>query len=220
MPEWSEDEDISPLVGSQERANPLGVRRAVLGGVAGAALLVGPVGLAKAVVPEKGANVETGDGDPGTLLAAMDASAEEAQAVSQAQLSSAIASQEAPVAGSKPAAVTTTAPTTTTTSTTTTTTVVDEVDPPPDSGGGFGDPNAYATWDALAECETGGDWSTNTGNGYYGGIQFSLATWQAVGGTGYPHEHSRETQIHYGQVLQAQSGWGQWPACAAELGLI
>ena len=61
-----------------------------------------------------------------------------------------------------------------------------ETPPPPDSGGGLGDPNSYATWDALAECESGGDWHINTGNGYYGGLQFSLGSWQAVGGTATP----------------------------------
>jgi hypothetical protein len=75
-------------------------------------------------------------------------------------------------------------------------------------------------WDDLAECESGGDWGSNTGNGYYGGLQFSAGTWASVGGTGLPHEHSRETQIHFGQVLQARSGWGQWPHCAAQLGLL
>jgi uncharacterized protein YabE (DUF348 family) len=74
-------------------------------------------------------------------------------------------------------------------------------------------------WDRLAECESGGNWATNTGNGYYGGLQFSAATWQAVGGSGLPHQHSREEQIHRGQILQAQSGWGQWPHCSSQLGL-
>lgn len=76
-----------------------------------------------------------------------------------------------------------------------------------------------SVWDRLAGCESGGNWSINTGNGYYGGLQFSLATWRAVGGTGYPHQHSREEQIKRGQILQARSGWGQWPACTLKLGL-
>jgi hypothetical protein len=125
---------------------------------------------------------------------------------------------------------TTTAPPTTTTTAPPTTTTTEpppptteeppatQEQPPPDSGGGLGDPNSYATWDALAECESGGDWHINTGNGYYGGLQFSLGSWQGVGGTGYPHEHSRETQIAMGQRLYASSGWGAWPACTAELG--
>ena len=50
-------------------------------------------------------------------------------------------------------------------------------------------------WDSLAQCESGGNWAINTGNGYYGGLQFNLGTWRAYGGTGYPHQASRETQI-------------------------
>ena len=71
-----------------------------------------------------------------------------------------------------------------------------------------------ATWDRLAQCESGGNWAMNTGNGYYGGLQFSLATWHDVGGTGYPHQASKAEQIERGKILQAQAGWGQWPGCA------
>ena len=78
---------------------------------------------------------------------------------------------------------------------------------------------AWSVWDDLAQCESGGDWSINTGNGYYGGLQFLLSTWHAVGGTGYPHENSREEQIYRAEILLAQSGWGQWPACSSMLGL-
>lgn len=76
-----------------------------------------------------------------------------------------------------------------------------------------------SVWDRLAQCESGGNWAINTGNGYYGGLQFTLSTWRGVGGSGYPHQASREEQIARGQALQARSGWGQWPACAAKLGL-
>lgn len=76
-----------------------------------------------------------------------------------------------------------------------------------------------SVWDRLAQCESGGNWATNTGNGYYGGLQFSASTWQAVGGTGLPSQHSREEQINRGQILQARAGWGQWPHCSAQLGL-
>lgn len=76
-----------------------------------------------------------------------------------------------------------------------------------------------SVWDDLAQCESGGDWHINTGNGYYGGLQFSLASWRNVGGSGYPHEHSRETQIEMGKRLYAQGGWGHWPACSEKLGL-
>ncbi len=75
-------------------------------------------------------------------------------------------------------------------------------------------------WDQPAACESGGSWSINTGNGYYGGLQFSLETWRAYGGTGYPHDHSRETQIAVATRLRdANGGYGAWPARSAELGL-
>lgn len=74
-------------------------------------------------------------------------------------------------------------------------------------------------WDRLAACESGGNWAINTGNGYYGGLQFSLSSWRGVGGSGYPHEASREEQIARGQMLQSRGGWGHWPACSAKLGL-
>ena len=75
-------------------------------------------------------------------------------------------------------------------------------------------------WDRLAQCESGGNWAINTGNGYYGGLQFNLGTWQAYGGTGYPHQASRETQIAVATRLRdAAGGYGSWPGCAAKLGL-
>jgi LysM repeat protein len=77
-----------------------------------------------------------------------------------------------------------------------------------------------SVWDRLAQCESGGNWSINTGNGYYGGLQFTLSTWRSLGGRGYPNQASRSEQIARAQALQARSGWGQWPACAARLGLL
>ena len=75
-------------------------------------------------------------------------------------------------------------------------------------------------WDRLAQCESGGNWHINTGNGYYGGLQFSLGTWHAYGGTGLPSQHSRETQIAVATKLRnASGGYGAWPGCAARLGL-
>ena len=74
-------------------------------------------------------------------------------------------------------------------------------------------------WDALARCESGGNWAINTGNGYYGGLQFSASTWHSVGGTGLPHQHSREEQIRRGTAGSGRAGWGQWPHCSAQLGL-
>ncbi len=76
-----------------------------------------------------------------------------------------------------------------------------------------------SVWDRLAQCESGGNWSINTGNGYYGGLQFNLGTWRAYGGTGYPHENSRETQIAVATRLHAERGFNPWPACADKLGL-
>jgi uncharacterized protein YabE (DUF348 family) len=75
-------------------------------------------------------------------------------------------------------------------------------------------------WDALAGCESGGNWAINTGNGYYGGLQFNLGTWQAYGGTGLPSNASRETQIAIATKLRdASGGYGAWPGCASALGL-
>jgi LysM repeat protein len=74
-------------------------------------------------------------------------------------------------------------------------------------------------WDSLAQCEAGGNWNINTGNGYYGGLQFTASSWKAAGGSGLPHQASREEQIARGEVLKARQGWGAWPACSAKLGL-
>jgi nucleoid-associated protein YgaU len=76
-----------------------------------------------------------------------------------------------------------------------------------------------STWDSLAQCESGGNWATNTGNGYSGGLQFSASTWAAHGGTGSAANASREQQIAVAQKVQASQGWSAWPACAAKLGL-
>jgi uncharacterized protein YabE (DUF348 family) len=70
-------------------------------------------------------------------------------------------------------------------------------------------------WDKIAQCESGGNWHINTGNGYYGGLQFSLATWRSVGGAGLPSDASREEQIKRAKILQARSGWGQWGCAGA-----
>ena len=76
-----------------------------------------------------------------------------------------------------------------------------------------------SVWDQLAACEAGGNWAINTGNGYYGGLQFNQGSWAAAGGSGYPNMASREEQIMRGQILQARQGWGAWPSCSAKLGL-
>ncbi|MCK7638189.1 resuscitation-promoting factor Rpf1 domain-containing protein [Corynebacterium pygosceleis] len=80
----------------------------------------------------------------------------------------------------------------------------------------------YSDWDRLAQCEAGGNWSINTGNGFYGGLQFTPGTWRAYGGTEYapmPHMATREQQIAIAEKTLAGQGWGAWPACSARLGL-
>lgn len=73
-------------------------------------------------------------------------------------------------------------------------------------------------WDALAQCESGGNWAINTGNGYYGGLQFSQQTWTGHGGVGNPANASREQQIAIAERVLASQGPGAWPACSAKLG--
>jgi uncharacterized protein YabE (DUF348 family) len=73
-----------------------------------------------------------------------------------------------------------------------------------------------SAWDRIAACESGGNWAANTGNGYYGGLQFSLGTWRAYGGTGRPDQHSRAEQIAVAErVRAAEGGYGAWPVCGA-----
>lgn len=77
-------------------------------------------------------------------------------------------------------------------------------------------------WDRLAQCEAGGNWNINTGNGYYGGLQFNSGTWRAYGGNEFaplPHQATREQQIAVAERTLAKQGWGAWPACSARLGL-
>lgn len=79
-----------------------------------------------------------------------------------------------------------------------------------------------SVWDALAQCESGGNWSINTGNGYQGGLQFSPSTWAAYGGTQYAptaDQATREQQIAIAEKTQAGQGWGAWPACTSKLGI-
>ena len=78
-------------------------------------------------------------------------------------------------------------------------------------------------WDSIAACETNGNWAANTGNGYYGGLQFTIATWLRFGGGAYAHSAnlaSREQQIAVAQrVVAAQGGsYHDWGACASRLG--
>ena len=79
-----------------------------------------------------------------------------------------------------------------------------------------------SVWDSLAQCESGGNWAINTGNGFSGGLQFTPSTWAGHGGTAYaPSAHlaTREQQIAIAERVQASQGWGAWPACTARLGI-
>ncbi len=76
-------------------------------------------------------------------------------------------------------------------------------------------------WDRIAQCESGGNWHINTGNGYYGGLQFSAGTWRAYGGTAYAptaDQASRSQQIAVATQVQRAQGWGAWPTCSARAG--
>ncbi|WP_392969077.1 transglycosylase family protein [Streptomyces sp. LN245] len=76
-------------------------------------------------------------------------------------------------------------------------------------------------WDRIAQCESGGNWHINTGNGYYGGLQFSAGTWRAYGGTAYAptaDKASRSAQIAIAAKVQSAQGWGAWPTCSARAG--
>ena len=87
---------------------------------------------------------------------------------------------------------------------------------------GFSAPAQAATeetWDRLASCESTNRWDINTGNGFYGGLQFTLSSWAAVGGEGYPHHASKAEQIMRAEKLQDLQGWGAWPLCSKKLGL-
>jgi hypothetical protein len=78
---------------------------------------------------------------------------------------------------------------------------------------GTANADSGVNWDAVARCESGGNWSINTGNGYYGGLQFTLGTWGANGGSGSPHQASREEQIRVAENVRRTQGMGAWPAC-------
>ncbi|WP_225811032.1 LysM peptidoglycan-binding domain-containing protein [Streptomyces spinosus] len=76
-------------------------------------------------------------------------------------------------------------------------------------------------WDRIAQCESGGNWHINTGNGYYGGLQFSAGTWRAYGGTAYAptaDQASRSAQIAVATRVQQAQGWGAWPVCSGRAG--
>jgi resuscitation-promoting factor RpfC len=74
-------------------------------------------------------------------------------------------------------------------------------------------------WDAIAQCESGGNWAANTGNGKYGGLQFKPATWAEYGGVGNPAAAPKQTQIAVADRLFAQEGVEPWPQCGSQSGL-
>ncbi len=78
---------------------------------------------------------------------------------------------------------------------------------------------AGGNWSALANCESGGNYSENSGNGYYGAYQFSQQTWNSLGYSGNPADASPAEQDAAAQALQASGGWSQWPSCSSQLGL-
>jgi resuscitation-promoting factor RpfC len=73
-------------------------------------------------------------------------------------------------------------------------------------------------WDAIAQCESGGNWASNTGNGHFGGLQFNQATWTSNGGLGSPATASREEQIRVADNVLRTQGLGAWPRCGAYAG--
>jgi hypothetical protein len=78
------------------------------------------------------------------------------------------------------------------------------------------------TWDRLAQCESSGNWHIKTGNGFYGGLQFTQQTWAGFGGTSYAPRAdlaSRAAQIRIAERVLNTQGWGAWPSCSAQLGL-
>ncbi|WP_371498081.1 transglycosylase family protein [Kitasatospora sp. NBC_00374] len=81
---------------------------------------------------------------------------------------------------------------------------------------------SVSTWDKVAQCEASGNWSINTGNGYYGGLQISMSTWRAFGGTSYatrPDLATKQQQILTGEKILAGQGQGAWPSCGPAAGL-
>lgn len=81
------------------------------------------------------------------------------------------------------------------------------------------DPADDLVWLQVAECESHQNWKDDTGNGYYGGLQFSLGAWASVGGSGKPSDASADEQIMRGKMLQKVRGWGAWGGCSKKLGL-
>jgi hypothetical protein len=86
--------------------------------------------------------------------------------------------------------------------------------------GGQDTGGVYWPWTELAQCESGGNWAADTGNGYYGGLQFAWGSWEAAGGSGNPAHASPSEQVARAETLQDMQGWGAWPTCARIVGLL
>lgn len=80
------------------------------------------------------------------------------------------------------------------------------------------EPTRVARWEALAECESETDWELDSGNGFFGGLQFTHESWLQVGGEDFPHDHPRAEQIFRAEMLHDLQGWEAWPACSEQLG--
>jgi hypothetical protein len=196
--------------------SPRLARRAIQTGLAALGAVVLPVAMVAATAQAPSTEQPTSVGTPASVLegrlelvqarANAEATAFRAQAAAAVPAAVAVPTTAAPTTTAPPPPPTTAAPRPA------------PAPAPAPSGSGSGDPDDPASWDRLAQCESGGNWSINTGNGYYGGLQFSLSSWQGVGGTGYPHEHSRETQIEMGRRLYDQGGWSHWPGCTRSFG--
>jgi LysM repeat protein len=83
---------------------------------------------------------------------------------------------------------------------------------------GTGLAHADTDWDELAQCESGGNWNTDTGNGFSGGLQFTPSTWRAFGGSGSPEGASRSEQIAVAERVKAEQGMSAWPTCSKKTG--
>lgn len=90
---------------------------------------------------------------------------------------------------------------------------VPDVDPDVDAAPPAPVQTSSVNWDAVARCESGGNWAINTGNGYYGGLQFTMGTWRANGGSGSPHSAPKSEQIRVAENVLNTQGIGAWPAC-------
>ena len=93
---------------------------------------------------------------------------------------------------------------------------------PPRPAAALASASGSGIWDRIAGCESSGNWAINSGNGYYGGLQFSFSTWHAYGGgafAAYPHQATRAQQIVVAERLRAARGYQPWPACRIKLGL-